>query len=236
MNNYLKSKLRLNDLIELNLVNLDTPEYNSIVKYKAHFSTKQQSYYQYNIGDSHIDMTIGKDNFCIEPKFKGEHNYINLATSIFSMHKLGFAHTALAIKESINSALHYTESIGKKLNTMVTEIGLRGFEKIAMTVSQLSQGVHNLMLAAEQVGYEDPKTIIECMIGHLPHSYKKRNILKAYSRKEGIRGLLNVTEKIMKCFYLRVLMSHKTIKEKNMITMIRSTLKNYCKKINFETL
>lgn len=228
MNNYLKAKLRLNELSQLNLVNLDTPEYNTIVKDKWHFSNKQQAYYQYNIGDSHIDMTIDKDSFCIKPNFKGGHNYINLATSIFSLHKLGFdireiikastvigsplhrfqvieiedytiildfAHTALAIKESINNALQYTESIGKKLNTMVTGIGLRGFDKIGMTVAELPQGVHKLMLAAEQVGYEDPKEITEFMIGHLPHSYKKHSVLKSYSRKEGIRGLLNATDK-----------------------------------------
>ena len=45
------------------------------------------------------------------------------------------------------------------------------------------------------MGYEDPKEITEFMIGHLPHSYKKHSVLKSYSRKEGIRGLLNATDK-----------------------------------------
>jgi len=108
---------------------------------------------------------------------------------------LDFAHTALAIKESINNALQYTESIGKKLNTMVTGIGLRGFDKIGMTVAELPQGVHKLMLAAEQVGYEDPKVIVDFMTEHLPHSYKKNSVLKCSSRKEGIRTLLHETNK-----------------------------------------
>ncbi|MFZ6066787.1 Mur ligase family protein [Staphylococcus saprophyticus] len=228
MNNYLKAKLRLNELSKSNLVNLDTTEYNPIVKDKWHFSNKQQAYYQYNVHNSHIDIAIDGESFCIKPNFKGGHNYINLATSIFSLHKLGFAtndiikastiieppahrfqiveiehytvildfaHTALAVRESINNALQYTESIGKKLNTMVTGIGLRGFDKMGMTVEELPEGVNKLMLAAEQVGYEDPKAITEFMIEHLPHSYKKSSILKSFSRKEGIRGLLHATDK-----------------------------------------
>ncbi|MCE7784421.1 hypothetical protein [Staphylococcus xylosus] len=98
---------------------------------------------------------------------------------------MDFAHTALAIKESINNALNYSKVL-KELNTMVTGIGLRGLDKIKLTVDTLPQGIHKLMIAAEQVGYEDQKKILRFMFNHLPDCYRTSNVLRGSSRKEGI--------------------------------------------------
>ncbi|WP_340578925.1 Mur ligase family protein, partial [Staphylococcus aureus] len=147
--NYLKAKLRLDGLSSLNLINLDTAEYHTILKDEQHFSTTQNAYYQYHITNDAIDIEINDIPYTILPKFKGGHNFINLATSIFALDKLGFdskkivkvastidpplhrfqiveiddytiildfAHTALAIKESINNALNYSKSVNKSLN------------------------------------------------------------------------------------------------------------------------
>ncbi|MEB6061005.1 Mur ligase family protein [Staphylococcus pseudoxylosus] len=228
MTNYLNAKLRLNSLSSLNLVNLDTVEYRTILKDEQHFSSTQDAYYQYHIGNDTIGIEINDDAFTITPTFKGGHNFINLATSIFALDKLGFdskeivkvasiidpplhrfqiieidaytiildfAHTALAIKESINNALNYSKSINKSLNTMVTGIGLRGLDKIKLTVDTLPKGIHKLMIAAEQVGYEDPEKILRFMFNHLPDCYKTSNILRGSSRKEGIKSLLQATDK-----------------------------------------
>ncbi|WP_353423075.1 Mur ligase family protein [Staphylococcus xylosus] len=228
MTNYLKAKLRLDRLSSLNLINLDTAEYRTILKDEQHFSTTQNAYYQYHITNDAIDIEINDNPYTILPKFKGGHNFINLATSIFALDKLGFdskeivkvastidpplhrfqiveidaytiildfAHTALAIKESINNALNYSKSINKSLNTMVTGIGLRGLDKIKLTVDTLPQGIHKLMIAAEQVGYEDPEKILRFMFNHLPDCYRTSNVLRGSSRKEGIKALLHATDK-----------------------------------------
>lgn len=227
MENYLNAKLKLDNLSKSNLVNWDMTEYRSIAKDDLYFSNQEETYYQYHAENSHIDIIIDGAKYCVHPTFEGGHNYINLATSMFALHKmdfdieviiqaahviesplhrfqiidigaytiiLDFAHTALAVRESVNNALNYTDSIGKKLNTMITGIGLRGFDKIALTVDDLPDGVHKLMLAAEQVGYVDPKLIIKFMNQHLPDSYKKSVVLNGCSRKEGIRELLYATD------------------------------------------
>lgn len=225
---YLSAKLRLADLSSLNLINFDTAEYHSIMEDHRHFSEYQDIYYQYKVSHNEINFVVDESQFVVTPNFKGHHNYINLATSIFALHKLNydmkqlteaaimidpplhrfqiieinnymiildFAHTSSAIEASINNALNYSENIGRDLNAMVTGIGLRGFDKIKRTVSNLPKGINKLMLAAEQVGFVEPETIISVMIQNLPSSYKTYDVLKSSSRKEGISGLLYATDK-----------------------------------------
>jgi UDP-N-acetylmuramoyl-L-alanyl-D-glutamate--2,6-diaminopimelate ligase len=225
---YLNAKLKLDNLSSSNLVNLDVESYNSIIRDQFHFSKNSNAYYHYHIDHEVINLFINKKKFMIQPCFNGIHNYINLATSIFALDKLGFdinkvvqaasiinspqhrfqiiekdnytiildfAHTSLAIKESINNALKYSESNDKKLNVLVTGIGLRGLDKIERTVSNLPKGINKLMLAAEQVGYVEPKTILKVMVKHLPSNYKSNEVLKEHSRKAGIKKLLYATDK-----------------------------------------
>lgn len=225
--NYLNAKLRLDDLSLSNLVNLDTKSYHSIVKDSFNFSSHPSAYYHYHIEDNLIDITINQKQYTVKPRFQGAHNYINLATSIFALHKLNFdirqvvdvamkiepplhrfqiiqiqnymiildfAHTSLAIKESIHNALKYSENIERNLNVMVTGIGLRGLDKVERTISNVPDGINKLMLAAEQVGYVEPNTIINMMVKHLPSSYKVNDVLKGVSRKEGIKELLYATD------------------------------------------
>ncbi|WP_210139709.1 Mur ligase family protein [Staphylococcus sp. GDY8P120P] len=226
ISNYLNAKLRLDDLSLSNLVNLDTKSYHSIVKDQFHFSSHPSAYY--HMENDLINIVINQKQYTVKPRFQGGHNYINLAASIFALHKLNFdiqkiveaamviesplhrfqiikinnyviildfAHTSLAIKESINNALKYSESIERNLNVMVTGIGLRGLDKVERTISNVPDGINKLMLAAEQVGYVEPKTIINMMVKHLPSSYKVNDVLKGVSRKEGIKELLYATDK-----------------------------------------
>ncbi|MBO1212256.1 UDP-N-acetylmuramoylalanyl-D-glutamate--2,6-diaminopimelate ligase [Staphylococcus nepalensis] len=228
ISNYLNAKLRLDDLSLSNLVNLDTKSYHSIVKDQFHFSSHPSAYYHYHMENDLINIVINQKQYTVKPRFQGGHNYINLAASIFALHKLNFdiqkiveaamviesplhrfqiikinnyviildfAHTSLAIKESINNALKYSESIERNLNVMVTGIGLRGLDKVERTISNVPDGINKLMLAAEQVGYVEPKTIINMMVKHLPSSYKVNDVLKGVSRKEGIKELLYATDK-----------------------------------------
>ncbi|MFB9860388.1 Mur ligase family protein [Salinicoccus siamensis] len=99
---------------------------------------------------------------------------------------LDFAHTPVAINESISNAMKYAEAKGKNLMVMVTGIGLRGQDKIKKTMEMVPQNVPCLILAAEQVGYEDEETIVQMMERHLPESYKDMEIITAFSRQEGI--------------------------------------------------
>ncbi|MCE7784422.1 hypothetical protein LHJ66_13710, partial [Staphylococcus xylosus] len=43
----------------------------------------------YHITNDAIDIEINDNPYTILPKFKGGHNFINLATSIFALDKLG---------------------------------------------------------------------------------------------------------------------------------------------------
>lgn len=99
---------------------------------------------------------------------------------------LDFAHTPVAINESITNALKYAEAKGKHLMVMVTGIGLRGQDKIKMTMEMLPEDIPCLVLAAEQVGYEDEEAIVQMMRRHLPKSYNNMEIITAFSRQEGI--------------------------------------------------
>src|SRR5699024_1730211 len=108
---------------------------------------------------------------------------------------LDFAHTSLALKESINNALNYSESIERNLTGMVTGIGLRGLDKVERTISNVPDGINKLMLATEKVGYVTTKIIINMMRKHLHTSYKVNDVLKGVSRKEGIKQLLYATDK-----------------------------------------
>lgn len=228
LTHYLNSKLRLNELSQLNLVNLDTPEYLSLTDDTFHYSNQEKSYYQYHINNDRLDIVIDDNSFSITPAFYGRHNYINLPVSIFALHKLGFntddiikasnfikapenrfqivsideytvildfAHTALAVNESILDALYYTKRYGKKLNAMVTGIGLRGFEKIGFTVNGIPSGVNKLVLTAEQVGNEQPEKIIKYMLEHLPPYYNSNDVVTAHSRKNGLEEIIRMTNK-----------------------------------------
>ncbi|GAA3733601.1 UDP-N-acetylmuramoyl-L-alanyl-D-glutamate--2,6-diaminopimelate ligase [Salinicoccus jeotgali] len=99
---------------------------------------------------------------------------------------LDFAHTPVAINEAILNALKYARAKGKNLMVMVTGIGLRGQDKIKMTMEMLPEDIPYLILAAEQVGYEDEEMIVQMMRKHLPESYNNMNIITAFSRQEGI--------------------------------------------------
>ncbi len=227
INNYLEAKLRLAELSKDQLVNMDTEEYHVIAKGPHHFSSKHNSYYQFKLYDDFIDLTFGDEHKRLYSSVFGEHNFINLSTSIFALHKLGFqtdlllqyaaeikppvhrferltvqdyqfildfAHTPVAVNESIRNVMKYALRRDKNLNVMVTGIGLRGFEKIIMTVKQLPSGIHQLMLAAEQVGYESPEQIVATMTQHLPAYYDAEEVLSSTSRKQGIAQLIEVTD------------------------------------------
>lgn len=99
---------------------------------------------------------------------------------------LDFAHTPVAIKESIINAMKYAEKMEKKLIVMVTGIGMRGYRKIRMTMKLVPEALHHLVLAAEQIGYEDEEKIVGMMQKHLPASYDDSNTTTALSRQEGI--------------------------------------------------
>ncbi|MCG1010137.1 UDP-N-acetylmuramoylalanyl-D-glutamate--2,6-diaminopimelate ligase [Salinicoccus sp. ID82-1] len=224
MENYLASKLKLASLSEQCLVNADVPEYRSIMDDSYHFSKHQDTYYRFRTDIDHIDLRVGAAHYTVKPRFLGEHNYINLATSIFTLLKLGydvdavidasrkisppvhrfelfskntydfildFAHTPIAINESIINAMKYAEKVDKKLIVMVTGIGLRGYEKIRMTMEMVPENLHRLVLAAEQVGYEDEYEILKMMQSSLPESYDETNTITAISRQEGIVQAIN---------------------------------------------
>ena len=219
MKRYLEAKLSLAALSDEILVNMDTPEYRVIAKDRYHFSEHEDTYYRYRTEIDHINLHVGADHYEVRTGFLGEHNYINLATSIFALLKLGhdidvvigaaekitppvhrfelfsqdrydfildFAHTPIAIKESITNAMKYAEKVGKKLIVMVTGIGLRGDGKIKMTMELVPEGLYYLVLAAEQVGYEDEERIVRMMRKYLPDSYNDTNTITALSRQEGI--------------------------------------------------
>ncbi|UTH14108.1 Mur ligase family protein [Macrococcus equipercicus] len=227
MASYLQAKLRLDALSKDNIVNMDTREYHSLAQGPFHFSSNADTYYQFNLHDDYIDLKVGSEQHRLYPSFFGEHNYINISTSVFALHKLGFpinqllkyagevqppvhrfevldiqgyefildfAHTPVAVNESIHNALKYAARQQKNLNVMVTGIGLRGFDKIMLTVKQLPPGVHQLMLAAEQVGYVEPETIMTTMIDHLTDCYNSDHVLSSPSRKEGISQLIKATD------------------------------------------
>ncbi|WP_342388564.1 Mur ligase family protein [Salinicoccus bachuensis] len=219
MKRYLEAKLSLAGLSDEILVNMDAPEYRILAKDRYHFSEHEDTYYRYRTAIDHIDIHVGATHYEVRPGFLGEHNYINLATSIFALLKLGhdidavigaagqitppvhrfelfsedrynfildFAHTPVAIKESIINAMKYAEKVGKKLIVMVTGIGLRGYGKIRMTMELVPEGLYYLVLAAEQVGYEDEERIVRMMRKFLPASYDDSNTIPALSRQEGI--------------------------------------------------
>lgn len=219
MTRYLESKLSLADLSEETLVNMDAPEYRVLAKDRYHFSKHEDTYYRYRTDVDHIDIHVEDVDYVVRPGFLGEHNYINLATGIFALLKLGhdveaviraadvitppihrfelftegnyefildFAHTPVAIKESIINAMKYAEKMEKKLIVMVTGIGMRGYRKIRMTMKLVPEGLHHLVLAAEQIGYEDEEKIVGMMQKHLPASYDDSNTTTALSRQEGI--------------------------------------------------
>ncbi|GAB3065098.1 Mur ligase family protein [Salinicoccus sesuvii] len=219
MENYLASKLKLAALSDQCLINADVPEYRSAMDDSFHFSKYQDTYYRFSTDIDHIDLVVGDNQYRVKPKFLGEHNYINLATSIFALLKLGydvnsvieasdrisppvhrfelfskntydfildFAHTPIAINESIVNAMRYAEKVDKKLIVMVTGIGLRGYEKIRMTMQEVPENLHHLVLAAEQIGYEDEYEIVRMMQASLPATYDGTNTVTAVSRQEGI--------------------------------------------------
>lgn len=219
MSRYLESKLSLAELSDEVLVNMDASEYRVLAKDRHHFSEHEDTYYRYRTDIDHIDLHVGDVHYEVRPRFLGEHNYINLATGIFALLKLGhdveaviraadvvtppihrfelfsegqhqfildFAHTPVAIKESIINAMKYAEKMEKKLIVMVTGIGMRGYRKIRMTIKLVPEGLHHLVLAAEQIGYEDEEKIVGMMQKHLPPSYDDSNTTTALSRQEGI--------------------------------------------------
>lgn len=219
MENYLESKLKLAALSDQCLINADVPEYRSVMDDSFHFSKHEETYYRFSTDIDHIDLEIGDEQYKVNPQFLGEHNYINLATSIFALLKLGydvdsvieasgkisppvhrfelfskneysfildFAHTPIAINESITNAMKYSEKVDKKLIVMVTGIGLRGYEKIRMTMEMIPENLYRLVLAAEQIGYEDEHEIVRMMQSSLPGTYDETNMVTAISRQEGI--------------------------------------------------
>ena len=226
--NYLESKLKLDQLSKRSMVNYDTKEYLKICNDKYHFSNNNDTYYKYELKNNKLYISIGKEVYKLDVLFNGTHNYINLATSIFTLHKLNFniidilkavetmkppahrfetfeindyqfildfAHTPLAIKESIEDALRYASNIDKQLTVMITGVGLRGYDKIESTMKLIPKYIDQVVLASEQVGYENENLIIDTMIKNLPKTYDLNNLIIGKSRKEAIEKIINKVNK-----------------------------------------
>ncbi|MDQ7131246.1 Mur ligase family protein [Mammaliicoccus sciuri] len=229
LENYLEAKLKLNALSKKSIVNYDSEEYRKIGYDRYHFSNNQKNdmYYKYSIEENKLSIWIDGNVYQINIALNGIHNYINLAISIFAIHKLNFdiknilevvkyikppdnrfeifkirefefildfAHTPLAINESISEAIKYSSKKRKKLTVMITGIGLRGLDKIRDTMNLIPNNIDQIILASEQVGFENENHIIATMIKYLPEYYDLNNIMIASSRKEAIKKIVEKTK------------------------------------------